>query len=565
MTRELPGALFSLLVLMCATAVAQPKADSVPGEVASWIQAYATSLKSPEGVVPDYYPDGTRVTEGTIDGKPSAAAVFTLESFEGGNNYTQFLAVFWKQSDHYAFCCVSRVGGKGVASVGGVAFAGNHLLVSGNDYTPDDPMSHPSKPYVQSIALIGTQLTPIATATANELTLCDEHETTVFSCGVSRAATDSEHSRIMPRRVISLCASPDFTAASGRLTYRFGADKQHIQLTYPEDGRLASRAFTSEFDSAAKGSWWEVTFTRGLYSYTVYNRLASYEENSRSNGGGVRVSRRGKLVSDLWCDGDEHSPAIEDQMGGIVQNLPEDVPAEAKPTSTVRQTQGRWVSEASPLGNSLGSLCEALVKRLNYLPGDCAKDALESYPEFSPPPWQEVDTQSHTQLVAAVLAHSAGPFPFFREKPEPDLARVARAVQDFISAGGEIRSWRTRLLDYYVPGPGRPPAPPGDQTVVMMVDKRYVKDAPRPDPEACPGDSSKGWIRSTYIAQPDLSGLDSRVDTSQAMKLAGSYPVIYKGQTLLIRFPVLGTYTIAYVEPTRGPGGFCSFKLKDRP
>jgi len=232
--------------------------------------------------------------------------------------------------------------------------------------------------------------------------------------------------------------------------------------------------------------------------------------------------------------------------------------------STVVHAQGRWVSEADPVGNSLGTLCEVLVKRLNYLPGDCAKDALESFPEFSRPPWQEVDTQTHSQLVAALLAHSAGPFPFSRAKPEPDPTRVARAVQDFISTGGEIRLWRTRLLDYYVPGPGRPPAPPGDQTVVMMVDKRYVNYAPRPDPEACPGDSSKGWIRSTYIALPDLSGLDSRVDTSVAMKLGGSYPVIYKGETLLISFPVLGSYTLGYVEPIRGPGGFCSFKFKGK-
>jgi len=162
--------------------------------------------------------------------------------------------------------------------------------------------------------------------THSELALCDPHETVLFSCATNRAGTDPQHPRSTPRRIVSFCATPMTTAVSGRLTYRFGADKRHVELTYPTDGRPPGKAFTSESHSWAKGSGWSVTFTEGEYLYTVYNRRAVYEEESRSNGGGVRVTHRGKLVTDLWCDGKELSPAIEDNMWRIVQDLPEATP-----------------------------------------------------------------------------------------------------------------------------------------------------------------------------------------------------------------------------------------------
>jgi len=53
--------LISLVVMTSVSAFAQSK--SIPGEVESWIQGYAASQKSQAGVVPYYYPDGTRMAE----------------------------------------------------------------------------------------------------------------------------------------------------------------------------------------------------------------------------------------------------------------------------------------------------------------------------------------------------------------------------------------------------------------------------------------------------------------------------------------------------------------------
>jgi len=155
-----------------------------------------------------------------------------------------------------------------------------------------------------------------------ESTLCDANETVIFSCASSRAGTAPDHPHSVPRKIISLCATPGVTATSGRLLYRFGADKEHIEISYPEEDRRPDDAFTSDFNSWAKGSSASVTFNRGGYSYTIYNRIAAYSEAERSNGGGVQVRRGDTLASDLWCDGEEHSPAIEDHLWSIVQVLP---------------------------------------------------------------------------------------------------------------------------------------------------------------------------------------------------------------------------------------------------
>jgi hypothetical protein len=157
-------------------------------------------------------------------------------------------------------------------------------------------------------------------------TLCDSHEAVLFSCATSRNGTDPEHPVAIRRKIISLCATPGPTELPDRLTYRFGPDRQHIELEYPTDSRPPREAFTSDFDAWAKGSKWSVTFKKGEYWYSVYNSRAVYEATARSNGGGVRVTRGSYLMSDLWCDGKELSPAIQDHMWRVVQYLPENAP-----------------------------------------------------------------------------------------------------------------------------------------------------------------------------------------------------------------------------------------------
>lgn len=155
----------------------------------------------------------------------------------------------------------------------------------------------------------------------DELTLCEPSETVVFSCVSSRQGTDPFHSTLVTRKVISLCATPVLQADFGALIYRFGADKRHVELTYPAPAIAPDKSFTAVFESFAKASHSRLAFNVGDYSYTLYNQVAVYEEHPRSNGGGVLVTREGKLVSDRWCDGKEHSADIQDRIWEIVAPL----------------------------------------------------------------------------------------------------------------------------------------------------------------------------------------------------------------------------------------------------
>lgn len=119
--------------------------------------------------------------------------------------------------------------------------------------------------------------------------LCESGEKVVFSCSVSK-------------KVASLCSTPEISSTSGRLTYRFGVPGQTPELSYPTAQLSPSAAFATEFYDWPKGSFSAVQFKRGDFVYTVYNRMAVYEEHNRSNGGGVKVQRQGKQIADLWCD-----------------------------------------------------------------------------------------------------------------------------------------------------------------------------------------------------------------------------------------------------------------------
>src|ERR1700686_38545 len=104
-----------------------------------------------------------------------------------------------------------------------------------------------------------------------EITICEPIETVVFSCATSREGTDPFHSKTTSRKLISFCATPGITANSGSLVYRFGVDKQHIEMTYPRQPLAPAKAFTAAFESWAKGSGSRLSFIVGEYSYMLYN------------------------------------------------------------------------------------------------------------------------------------------------------------------------------------------------------------------------------------------------------------------------------------------------------
>ena len=146
------------LVVLNAGLAGEPSGSPVPKEVATWIQRYAVSQTS-NGIAPTYYPGGTMMAEGRLGSQAAAVVVFTLEGAGGGNNYSQYLAVFWKHGNQYVYCCSRHVGGKGIRSVERVSLPGASIRLGGKDYVPGkDPMCCPSRAYSDDLAVRDAEL-----------------------------------------------------------------------------------------------------------------------------------------------------------------------------------------------------------------------------------------------------------------------------------------------------------------------------------------------------------------------------------------------------------------------
>jgi hypothetical protein len=149
---------------------------------------------------------------------------------------------------------------------------------------------------------------------ADATALCQEGEVVVFSCATTRSAgADADHPRSIARKIISVCAAPQLSIFVGPLTYRFGAGRQHLELEYPTPERAPGEVFTSRFSSSRS----ELSFKKGAFSYTVYHDIGA----ARGSGAGVRVSRDGRVLTDLWCDGKERSLDIQDNMRAVIEPL----------------------------------------------------------------------------------------------------------------------------------------------------------------------------------------------------------------------------------------------------
>jgi hypothetical protein len=186
---------------------------------------------------------------------------------------------------------------------------------------------------------------------------------------------------------------------------------------------------------------------------------------------------------------------------------------------------GEWVSETLPSAPE-AQLCQGLLQWLKTLPERCARDALESYPKFSSPPWQKLNPQQHMDLLTQLMLNRDGP-PL---KPISDLSPYRTRALEFIQRGGELYVWHTRLMSNYGGGVERQ-IPAGEkQTLVLMADKVGSVDTSG----TCPGKTSKGWTFRTFVVLPDMSGLDPQLERALAHTLTLMQPILYRGETLLI-------------------------------
>lgn len=207
-----------------------------------------------------------------------------------------------------------------------------------------------------------------------------------------------------------------------------------------------------------------------------------------------------------------------------------------------------WASKTQPDAPGV-ELCRALLHRLNDL-GDCAPDAIESYPGFSSPPWEALNPEQHIDLIARmIMARITGPAAAMNASGVA-LENARRGARDFVEHGGILQMWRTQLLSNF--GDERQQrAPPGLQTVVQMIWNGTSTGF-----GFCPGNSTKGWVRRTLLVTSDLSGLDVRLAPGIAAVLILHQPVLYKGRVLFIS----QTDVFQDVPGLGLTGGLCAFE-----
>jgi hypothetical protein len=221
-----------------------------------------------------------------------------------------------------------------------------------------------------------------------------------------------------------------------------------------------------------------------------------------------------------------------------------------------------WVSTTKPDAPN-AELCRALLYRLNHTSTRCTSAAIATYPEFQSPPWETLDANKYIDLIAKLLYVSVPVSPGWgkalQKNPPPDWERARALARDLVKEGDTLQIWHTRLLAYFGDTPNDP-APPESQTIALLSTKAGSRAIP-----GCPNSSSLRWSR-TFVILPDLSGPDLRVKRGPAALLINNYPVLYKGQTLLINQragvfdqktnSLSGGQVIVY-PPDSGPWGGC--------
>jgi hypothetical protein len=110
-----------------------------------------------------------------------------------------------------------------------------------------------------------------ACSSASE-SLCSADEQVLFSCVTDHAS-----------KVLSLCASPDLTARTGTLYYRFGTPHD-IALEYPKKRGGKADSFRYAHYSRFQTERSEVTFSIGKYSYAVVDYYDGSEKIAYHRG-----------------------------------------------------------------------------------------------------------------------------------------------------------------------------------------------------------------------------------------------------------------------------------------
>jgi hypothetical protein len=121
MTNHAAFRLFTLwahlsLLAVVPTAWAQPDSEPAPAVLLKQIEHLSELLRDPYA---SWYQEATMIQQVAVPGgSPLALAVFTVEGFGGGNNHSQYFAVFSPEEGmdgtvHYTLLDVLPIAGKG--------------------------------------------------------------------------------------------------------------------------------------------------------------------------------------------------------------------------------------------------------------------------------------------------------------------------------------------------------------------------------------------------------------------------------------------------------------------
>jgi hypothetical protein len=125
--------------------------------------------------------------------------------------------------------------------------------------------------------------------------LCEPNETVLFNCQV-RTGTGS------------LCATKKLATQSAQILYRFGS-RRCLQMTFPTNSDTTNRSISASYMQIPGGGESHVTFTRGGYSYVLYDAMYNVEGNHQGDRKklmrtGIAVLRGRTIISDRACTND---------------------------------------------------------------------------------------------------------------------------------------------------------------------------------------------------------------------------------------------------------------------
>jgi hypothetical protein len=150
--------------LAALQAAAAPTAIGVPHEVEDWRGSFARAQHTYGKSHAIISPDATQFVFGRLADRPVAVMLFTLEGVRGPDDWLQYVATFWYRGGNYLFCCVHRVGGKGLQLINELSVEPDRVILAGNTYRNTDAVCCPSRPMTLRLALERRRLIELPSA-----------------------------------------------------------------------------------------------------------------------------------------------------------------------------------------------------------------------------------------------------------------------------------------------------------------------------------------------------------------------------------------------------------------